>query len=128
VLPEEFLRKIQNNPFAILRSGVFRDSEDDVDTDLEELSPLSATATVSMTKILSAAPREIVEQIVRALTVQTAERRSLILLTGGGADEAILSIESAFLLLPPDFRSQIRFSTNEPDPYARLGRGSDGIA
>lgn len=121
VMSADALREVGNNPFAILRSGLFRDGDEGSIKELEDLDGFPALPLESATKILGAVPRDMVLRMLRALTVFSADRRALILLAGS-SEEATCAIEGALLLLPLEFRPQVSFSTNEPDPYSRLNR------
>ncbi|MEK7995826.1 MAG: hypothetical protein AAB403_18670 [Planctomycetota bacterium] len=118
VLPLRALGAVDFNPFLILRSGVFRDSEGDAGKELPELSIghiVGGSEAHSPSREVAGAA-----EVFRALVVKPGDRRSVVLLAASWEENAAI-IENALLLLPPEYRASVAFSTYEPNPARLLG-------
>lgn len=124
VLSQEVLSQIAFNPFILIRSGIFKNSDDDASTVLDDLNDFSNSINMEeydnrwldRCRVID---NDLLSALLTCLSTSEQQIRPIIL-NLPRVQDSIGLIEGVFLLLPRPYRFTISFSTYEPDPYRLL--------
>jgi hypothetical protein len=124
--PREALAPLASNPFALARSGVFRQEDESSETALSVIAGFEhlrdSDDGTSLRVVASPPYAEQAAPMLSALSSGAADRP--VVVVARALEEAPSLIEGLLLLLPEQFRLGIAFCIYEPHPY-RILRGAE---